>query len=40
MRLLIALAAWWHSWRARRHAMLYRHHVERVLELQNGRRAV
>jgi hypothetical protein len=38
MRLLIALAAWWHSWRASRHAMLYRYHLERVLDLR-GRRA-
>lgn len=37
MRLMIGLRAWWHSWRAHRHALLYRQHLDRVLDLK-GRR--
>lgn len=39
MRLLNAIRSLWHAWRARRHALLYRKHIERVLGLNNGRRA-
>ncbi len=39
MRLVIAIRSFWHSWRARRHALLYRKHIARVLDLNNGRRA-
>lgn len=37
MRLLNAFRCCWHSWRARRHAIRYRFHLERALDLKGGR---
>lgn len=38
MRLARALLALWHSWRCARHALAYRRHLERTLDLRGGRR--
>lgn len=38
MRMINAIRAAWHSWRARRHALAYRRHLQRTLDLRDGRR--